>query len=49
MEAGRAAGVQTCAVTWGAHDTTTLAAARPDALVHDVSALQHLLLSIRQD
>ena len=49
IEAGRAAGVQTCAVTWGAHDATTLAAARPDALVHGVSALQHLLLSIRQD
>ena len=36
---GQAAGIRTCAVTWGAHDATTLAAARPDTLVHDVAAL----------
>ena len=44
IEMGHAAGVKTCAVTWGAHDKTALAAAAPDIIVEDVAALQRLLL-----
>lgn len=44
IAAGRAAGVQTCAVTWGAHDAAALAAATPDFLLTDVADLQRLLL-----
>ena len=44
IAAGRAAGVQTCAVTWGAHDAAALAAATPDFLLGDVADLQRLLL-----
>ncbi len=41
LEAGRAAGVHTIAVTWGAGRAEDLAAA--DALVHDAAALARLL------
>jgi len=42
---GHAAGVKTCAVTWGAHDKAALAASAPDFVVEDVAALQRLLLA----
>lgn len=45
IEAGRAAGLRTCAVTWGVSDAESLAAARPDALVHTVGALRDVLAS----
>lgn len=43
IEAGRAAGLRTCAVTWGVSDLGVLEAARPDALVHTVDALREVL------
>ena len=45
IEMGHAAGVKTCAVTWGAHDKAALAASAPDFMVDDVAALQRLLLA----
>ena len=45
IEMGHAAGVKTCAVTWGAHDKAALAASAPDFVVEDVAALQRLLLA----
>lgn len=45
IEIGHAAGVKTCAVTWGAHDKAALAASAPDFMVDDVAALQRLLLA----
>ncbi|HEX7005107.1 MAG TPA: HAD-IA family hydrolase [Trueperaceae bacterium] len=39
IEAGRAAGAATYAVTWGTHDEATLAGARPDLLEPDLSRL----------
>jgi phosphoglycolate phosphatase len=42
--AGRAAGLRTCAVTWGVHSESQLRAAQPDAIVTTVEELQALLL-----
>ena len=42
--AGRAAGLRTCAVTWGVHDEPTLRTAAPDAIVSSVDDLHALLL-----
>lgn len=42
--AGRAAGLRTCAVTWGVHSETALRAAQPDEVVTTVDDLQSLLL-----
>lgn len=39
VEAGRAAGLSTYAVTWGTHDAARLAAARPDRLEANLDAL----------
>ena len=43
--AGRAAGLRTCAVTWGVHSEMQLRDAEPDALVSTVDQLQTLLLA----
>jgi phosphoglycolate phosphatase len=45
--AGRAAGLRTCAVTWGVHSEADLRAAGPDAIVTTVEELQLLLLDAR--
>lgn len=42
---GKAAGIKTCAVTWGAHDTARLLAARPDFVANDVAALAEIIRS----
>jgi len=42
--AGKAAGLNTYAVTWGNHDAATLAAVQPDRLEPDLEALAELLL-----
>lgn len=42
--AGRAAGLRTCAVTWGVHAEADLRDAAPDAVVDSVDQLQALLL-----
>ncbi len=42
IEAGRAAGLSTYAVTWGTQDAETLCRARPDVLFHDLSGLLEL-------
>lgn len=39
VEAGRAAGLATYAVTWGTHDATTLLEARPDRLEDELRTL----------
>lgn len=44
VAAGRAAGLRTCAVTWGVGHAAHLRAAEPDALVTTVDALRTLLL-----
>lgn len=41
--AGRAAGLRTCAVTWGVHAEADLRAAQPDAVAATVADLQALL------
>ena len=43
LRAGRAAGVRTCAVTHGIHGAATLAAERPDLLLHDLARLPALI------
>jgi len=43
IEAGRAAGLRTYAVTWGTHAAERLAEARPDALEPDLARLPALL------
>ncbi len=43
MQAGRAAGLKTYAVTWGTHGAEALAGARPDALEPTLTPLLHLL------
>ncbi len=43
IEAGRAAGLKTYAVTWGTHDAEALASAGPDALEATLTPLLHLL------
>ena len=43
--AGRAAGLRTCAVTWGVHSEADLRAAGPDATVSSVGDLRALLLT----
>ena len=45
VAAGRAAGLRTCAVTWGVHSATQLRHAEPDALVTTVDELHALLLA----
>ena len=45
IEAGRAAGLRTCAVTWGVHDDARLRRAAPDAIVDTVDQLHALLLA----
>lgn len=42
--AGRAAGLRTCAVTWGVHAEADLRAAQPDAVAATVADLQALLI-----
>jgi phosphoglycolate phosphatase len=44
IAAGRAAGLRTCAVTWGVHEEHRLRGAGPDAVVDTVDRLQALLL-----
>jgi phosphoglycolate phosphatase-like HAD superfamily hydrolase len=44
VAAGRAAGLRTCAVTWGVHSIAQLRAAEPDAVADSVEALHALLL-----
>ncbi len=39
LQMGKAAGIQTCAVTWGAHSKKELAAQQPDFLVDHVEEL----------
>jgi phosphoglycolate phosphatase len=46
IEAGRAAGLRTCAVTWGVSDPERLRAAGPDALVDTVDALRDVLRDV---
>lgn len=45
VAAGRAAGLRTCAVTWGVHSEQQLRAAQPDAIVGTVGHLHDLLLT----
>ena len=45
VSAGRAAGLRTCAVTWGVHSAAQLHAATPDAVAGSVEALHTLLLA----
>lgn len=49
LEAGRAAGLRTYAVTWGTHGRARLAEARPDALEDDLRALPALADATRID
>lgn len=42
IQMGKAAGVKTCAVTWGAHEKEALKAQHPDYLVNQVSELLSL-------
>ena len=42
IQMGKAAGIQTCAVTWGAHDATELAAQQPNFLIEQVDELLDL-------
>lgn len=44
VAAGRAAGLRTCAVTWGVHEPERLRGSQPDALVDTVDQLRALLL-----
>jgi phosphoglycolate phosphatase len=44
LVAGRRAGLQTCAVTYGLSDRATLAAGRPDHWIDDFSALERLFV-----
>jgi phosphoglycolate phosphatase len=44
IEAGRRAGVRTCAVTYGFTNPETLAAARPDHLIHRFAELRDLFI-----
>ncbi len=44
IEAGRRAGVRTCAVTYGFTSAATLAAARPDHLIHGFGELRDLFV-----
>lgn len=44
VAAGRAAGLRTCAVTWGVHEAERLRGCQPDALVDTVEELGSLLL-----
>ncbi len=43
MQAARAAGVRSVAVTWGAASAEELAAVQPDALVHNIAELRAVL------
>lgn len=43
VEAGRAAGLRTCAVTWGVSDADRLREARPDVLVSTIEELRDVL------
>lgn len=44
IEAGRAAGLRTCAVTWGVNDPDRLRAAGPDVLVESVDELRGVVV-----
>lgn len=44
VQAGKAAGLKTYAVSWGTHDADTLASAAPDVLKPDLAALLPLVL-----
>ena len=44
IAAGRAAGLRTCAVTWGVHSEAQLRHAEPDAVATTVDELRALLL-----
>ncbi len=46
ITAGRAAGLRTCAVTWGVHAEAALRAAEPDEIVSRVEDLEALLLGV---
>lgn len=43
--AGKAAGIKTCAVTWGAHDAARLMASGPDFVANDVKELADIINS----
>ncbi len=45
VAAGRAAGLRTCAVTWGVHEEQRLRDAEPDAIVTTVEELSTVLLT----
>ncbi len=45
IAAGRAAGLRTCAVTWGVHSAQDLRAAGPDAIASSVKDLHAVLLA----
>jgi phosphoglycolate phosphatase len=45
IEAGRAAGLRTCAVAWGVCDEARLHAARPDVIVTSVDDLRDVLIA----
>ena len=47
VAAGRAAGLRTCAVTWGVHTPDRLRGSEPDAMVDTVAALRGVLLDDR--
>ncbi|GGE63955.1 HAD family hydrolase [Priestia taiwanensis] len=42
IEMAKAAGVQSCGVTWGAHSKEMLANTKPTYLIHDVKDLLHI-------
>jgi phosphoglycolate phosphatase len=44
---GQAAGVATCAVTYGMHDAAVLRGLRPDFVIDRFSALRHLVIASR--
>lgn len=44
---GKAAGIKTCAVTWGAHDLPRLEQAKPDYIVSTVGEMQSLILGMK--
>ncbi len=44
IEMGKAAGVATCAVTYGVHPPDLLRALRPDFVIHDFASVRHVVL-----
>ncbi|MDQ4128013.1 MAG: HAD hydrolase-like protein, partial [Actinomycetota bacterium] len=49
VEAAKAAGLTSVAVSWGAFSEDTLRAAKPDYLVPDIDAAVDVLLQLRQE